>query len=169
MANRTPIIPRITRVIFVTAAAVLLAACSSSLNADDLNEEISAQLQSEFDVDVVVECPDDIEAEEGASFECTARDEEGNSLSLQVVQSDDQGNVDWTMDVFNLPVIEEELEPEVSSSVDAEITIDCPRILVSSLEGSSLDCSVTDETGGEGLLRITSVDDEGNVEWELNP
>lgn len=169
MASRTPIMHGTTRVIFVTAVAVLLAACTAALKAVDLNKEISAELQSKFDVEAVVECPDDIEAKKGGSFACTARDEKDNSLSVQVTQSDDQGNVEWSMDTFNLPVIEEELAPEVSRSVDVQVTIECPRILVSSDVGSSLDCSVTDENGGEGILRVTSVDGKGNFDWKLNP
>ncbi|MEA2452412.1 MAG: hypothetical protein QOG04_1122 [Actinomycetota bacterium] len=154
----------------VVAAAALLTACSAStLKAEDLNKEISAQLQDRFDVEAVVECPNDIEPKEGGTFECTASDTEGNSLPVQVVQNDDQGNIDWSLDVFNLPVVEETLAPEVSQSVDAVITINCPRILVSSLEGSTMDCDVTDDLGRDGLLRITSLDDQGNVDWELNP
>jgi hypothetical protein len=149
--------------------AVLLAACSSTLDAEDMNEQISAELQSTFDVEATVECPEDVAPEEGAEFECTATDTEGNAIRVQVVQSDDEGNVDWTMEVFNLPVIEEKLEPEVSDAVSAEITITCPRIFVSASEGSSMDCTATDDAGGEGVLRITSLDAEGNVDWELNP
>jgi hypothetical protein len=169
MGNRTSISFSITRVVLATAAAVFLAACSSSLNGEELNKQISAELQTRFDVEAVVECPDDIEPEKGAEFECTASDGEGNSLPVHVVQTDDRGNVDWTMAVFNLPIVEETLAPEVSDSVGAEVTVDCPRILVSSLEGSSMDCNVTDDSGAEGLLHITSMDDNGNVDWELNP
>jgi hypothetical protein len=35
--------------------------------------------------------------------------------------------------------------------------------------GNTFDCTATDESGTTGAVRLTQKDDEGNVEWELNP
>lgn len=148
-----------------------LAACSTSntLEAEDLNEQIAAGLQDMFEIEATVECPDDIEAEEGGTFECTAEDSAGTSLPVQVTQTDDDGNVDWTMDVFDLAVVEDSLEPEVSEAVDAQIDIGCPRVFIETKTGTSFDCPVTDEMDREGIIRITALDEEGQLDWELNP
>src|SRR5688500_5401187 len=79
---------------------LLFASCSTSktLEAEDLNEQIAAELQDTFEIEATFDCPEDIEAEEGATFECTAEDTAGTSLPVRVTQTDGDGNVDWTMD-----------------------------------------------------------------------
>ena len=150
---------------------VLFASCSTSktLEADDLNEQIAAELEDTFGIEATVECPDDVEAEQGGNFECSAEDSAGTSLPVQVTQTDGDGNVDWTMDVFDLSIVEDGLEPEVSEAVDAQIDIECPRVFVETDPGTTFDCPVSDERDREGIIRITALDEAGQLDWELNP
>ena len=156
--------------LYIAALLMLsLVACTSTIEGGDIEEQVAEDIQDEQGVAVEVVCPDDIEAKDGGEFTCTATDPDGNEIPIEVVQQDDEGNVNWTMNVLNLPVIEESLAPDVTAQVNAEITIDCPDQLVVAEAGNSIDCEATDDLGGEGIIRITATDSEGNVEWELNP
>lgn len=147
---------------------VLATGCSQTLEGGDIEREVAAEVDDQQGVEVEVSCPDDIEAEDGGTFTCTATDPEGTEWDVNVVQQDAEGNVEWTMDVLDLNAVEDELAPDVSAEVGTDVTIECPEVLVSSAQGSTLDCQATDSQG-EGVIRITTTDDEGNVEWELNP
>lgn len=82
---------------FVTAVAVLAligAACTSTLDTEGLEEQIAALLDERGGPEVTeVTCPDDIEAEAGATFECAATGD-GVEWVVRVTQTDDQGNVE---------------------------------------------------------------------------
>lgn len=147
---------------------VLATGCSQTIDGSDIEREVAAGVDDLQGVEVEVSCPDDIETEDGGTFTCTATDSEGTEEDVNVVQQDADGNVKWNMDVLNLQVVEDELAPKVSAEVGTDVTIECPEVLVSSAQGSTVDCRATDSEG-EGVIRITSTDGEGNVEWELNP
>jgi hypothetical protein len=55
---------------------------------EGIEEQTGAELES-------VECPDEMDEEEGLNFECTATDTTGESVQVRVVQTDDDGNVEW--------------------------------------------------------------------------
>lgn len=78
----------------VAVLAVTGAACSSTLDTQGLEEQIVALLEERGGPEVTeVTCPDDVEAEAGATFECTATGD-GVEWVVQVTQTDDQGNVE---------------------------------------------------------------------------
>jgi hypothetical protein len=80
-------------------AAIALAACGT-IDADQLETEIedgvSGDLQK-FDVSVEsVSCPDDIESETGATFECTITTDTDQELAVEVEVTDgDNGDVEY--------------------------------------------------------------------------
>lgn len=164
---------RVLSPLLLVGLAMGATACSGGvtrgLATSDVEEQVAAGISDRREVEVEVDCPDDVEAETGGTFTCTATDEEGHSLDVSVVQEDDEGNVDWDVDMLNLPLIEEELSTEVTRSVGTAVVVECPRILVASEVGSTVDCRATDETGGAGVVRVTTKDEAGNVDWELNP
>lgn len=81
-------------VIASAAVALLLPACTSTLDTDGLEEQIRTLLEERGGPTVTeVTCPEDIEVEAGATFECAATGE-GAEWVVQVTQADDQGNVE---------------------------------------------------------------------------
>lgn len=159
-------------IVLLFAATAALTACSidfsKSLNVGDVERQVESDLVDRRDVDVEVKCPEEVEAEAGGEFTCTATDTEGNELEVEVVQEDDEGNVDWDVAMLNMPLIEDDLSERVSRSVKVPVEITCPRILVSPEAGSSFECEATDDEGREGVLVVTT-EGEGDVAWELNP
>jgi hypothetical protein len=77
-------------------AAVALAACTKTVNTEGLEQQIAAELRTQTGVNPTsVECPEDVEAEAGATFTCTATADDGSTATITVTQQDDQGNLSW--------------------------------------------------------------------------
>ena len=81
----------------VVIPALALAGCGSdTLDAGEVESEIVPMVEDQTGTrDVEIECPDDVEAEEGAVFECDVTAEGGIEAKLKVTQEDDDGNVRW--------------------------------------------------------------------------
>jgi hypothetical protein len=81
------------------AAAIALAGCGT-IDADKLEDEISDGISGDlqrFDVTAEsVACPDDIESETGATFECTVATDTDQELIVEVEVTDgDEGDVEY--------------------------------------------------------------------------
>lgn len=89
MANRSFVRPAM--------AAALFVACNSSLTLDNdkLQQVIANGLQEQAQVTATVSCPDDRPIKAGDVFQCQALTEDGTTLTIQVTQTDDSGNVNW--------------------------------------------------------------------------
>lgn len=88
---------RLTRILI---AAVVLAGCSVSiggLDTDTLAEQIEAEIETQAPgVDIVsVECPDNVQPQSGDVFTCRATAGDGSVGTIEVTQTDDEGNVTW--------------------------------------------------------------------------
>ena len=81
----------------VLAAAALLGGCGEdTLDTSQIEEEITPAIEEQTGTrEVGVDCPDDIEAEEGADFECDLTAQGGVEAKVKVTQEDDEGNVRW--------------------------------------------------------------------------
>jgi hypothetical protein len=67
-----------------------------TLDTDDLQQTISDGLEEQVGVaPESVECPDDITMEEGSEFECTGTAPNGEEFTIQVTQTDDEGNIEF--------------------------------------------------------------------------
>ena len=87
---------RSARLLVLAALVIAPAACTKTLDTDGLEGELRSQAEEELNTTLTsVDCPADIEVEAGGSFDCAAQDESGVIWTLQVTQSDDQGNVEW--------------------------------------------------------------------------
>jgi Domain of unknown function (DUF4333) len=79
--------------------AVVLASSSActrtkTLDGAGLNGALAADLsQKVHQQGITVSCPDDVPAETGHTFDCTATNPNGTQITLHVTESDDQGHV----------------------------------------------------------------------------
>jgi hypothetical protein len=87
-------VPR--RLTLLAAAPVLgfgLAACSSSIEQDELEQQVSTTIESQFGVAADVTCPGGLDAEVDASTGCTATDPDtGEKISLQITVTSVEGD-----------------------------------------------------------------------------
>jgi hypothetical protein len=87
---------RLVRSVGVLAMILAAAACSKTLDSTELEGTLKDQLETQLDVTgLTVECPDDIEAEAGDTFECSAIGTDGSAVTISVTQTDDEGNLTW--------------------------------------------------------------------------
>ncbi len=86
--------------LLAVAAAAALTGCSVSIGGSDLDtSELETEIEEELGAqgvpDSAVDCPDDVEVEEGDEFTCTATAPDGSTATILVTQTDDDGNVRW--------------------------------------------------------------------------
>lgn len=77
------------------AAALALAACSSTIDSADLESQLTEKLSADAGVDpakVSVACPDDEESEKGNEFDCTLTAPNGDEVTVNVTITDDDGS-----------------------------------------------------------------------------
>jgi hypothetical protein len=90
MASRT------ARLFAVATLALAAAACTKSLDTGGLETKLQDQIEVQTGSTITtVDCPDDIKVESGGTFDCTATDDSGATFTIEVVQTDDKGNVSW--------------------------------------------------------------------------
>jgi hypothetical protein len=87
----------------LAALLVTLPACSASvstggdLNTDRAEEVIAEGILDQTGTDVTVRCPDDVAIEQDNTFDCTARGSDGTESTVEVTQTDDEGNIEWRL------------------------------------------------------------------------
>jgi hypothetical protein len=86
-------------ILFVALFVSVVNNGSTTLKIDDLETEIASQLNTQLGITGnTVSCPDDdVKAEPGATFECTATLSTGDIVTIKVKQTDGDGNVNWTL------------------------------------------------------------------------
>jgi hypothetical protein len=86
-----------TLLVLVAMLAVAIACTRTrTLDAGELNQRIATDMESTLGIqDASVSCPDDVPAEAGRTFDCTATNPDGTTLTIEVTQTDDQGRVSY--------------------------------------------------------------------------
>ena len=88
------------RVLLVAVAllALVAASCSQVLDQVTLEAELTGQVADSLqEPDLTVDCPADVEVEQGAIFHCTAGTPDGARTTVEVTQVDDSGGVEWRL------------------------------------------------------------------------
>jgi translation initiation factor IF-1 len=85
-------------VVVLLASLALVGGCSrtTTLDANGLEEKLGTQVEKQLGTQgITVHCPDDEPVKAGATFQCTATSAAGKTLTIEVTQTDDHGNVTW--------------------------------------------------------------------------
>ncbi len=90
---------RLARVLVVVCIAAAATGCSKTLDIAGLETELASQIDAQLGTTgTSVSCPDDdVKAEAGATFECTATFSTGDTVTVEVKQTDAEGHVNWTL------------------------------------------------------------------------
>jgi hypothetical protein len=84
--------------VLVVAVLALPAGCTrtKTLDGPSLNSVLASDLSQRLGVQsMTVSCPADQPAEAGHTFDCTATNPDGTTITLHVTESDDQGKVTY--------------------------------------------------------------------------
>lgn len=94
---------RLALTALIAAGTFLLSACefsvgSDGLDIDKLEDEISEGIESQTGESVSsIDCPESRDVEEGDTFTCDVELVGGESVTVEVEQTDDEGNVVWAV------------------------------------------------------------------------
>ena len=78
--------------------ALISAMNRSNLDTSAAAAQISSQLTAQFNMPISVQCPSHVPLQSGGVFECTASDTKGNQRVVRVTQTDDQGNIKFSLE-----------------------------------------------------------------------
>jgi hypothetical protein len=154
-------------VTITTAGILLLTGCSSALDGAKLQDEISSGLATQVGGEWTVTCPESEPLKTGATFTCTATDADGAAQTINVTQTDDQGNVTWELPAsdLDLETLKSGVTAELTKQVGGEWTLTCPES-VPIENGGTFTCTATEAGGTTQDITVTQTDDQGNVTWE---
>jgi len=68
---------------------------SDNLDVANLEDLVATQLAEQVGGEWTVTCPEDVPLEQGLTTDCEATSADGQSGTITVTQTDDQGNVSW--------------------------------------------------------------------------
>lgn len=160
--------------------AVGLAACTATIDSADLESQLAEQFGEETGIEgLEVSCPDDIEAEQGKTFECEVSAPDGTSQSVEVTLTDDEGGFEAepvgaaAQDDGDTPTVDAAtLESEIKQQLEEQrpaggsIEIDCPTD-VPDVAGTEFLCVLTAEDGSQADVAVVLT--EGGFEAEVLP
>jgi hypothetical protein len=84
-----------TIVMTIVSIALLASAGGTSLDRLLVEQQITAGIMEQLDIEATVVCPEIMTGTMGTSFECVATDFNGDQVIVDVTIEDDQGNVTW--------------------------------------------------------------------------
>ncbi len=119
-----------------------------------------------------VSCPSDIEAEAGATFVCTAS-LEGQPISFEVTQTDDDGNVEVASvnSFVDVATVEASLTEQLAEAAGVPVVSICHTdghsVLVDGV-GTRIPCTVSNaEDATDSVEVAATVDEDGTVSYEV--
>ena len=153
-------------------ALLALAGCGSIDAAEtekavgqEISRSIGAKLRS-------VECPEDIPAERGRTFVCTAIGADGSRVPVPVTQTNDEGDVEFRAQLLKPRVVEAGLVSFAQRAGKAggggkgRAAARCPQ-LRPVRRGDVIQCSLTFPDGSTAVGTATQTDDRGTVKFGL--
>ncbi len=153
----------------VLTSGLLVTGCSAStLDGSSMQDEITAQLAEQVGGTWTVVCPGAEPIKTGGTFTCTATDSSGVAQTVNVTQTDDQGNITWEIPSTNLDtaILESGVTDELAKQVGGTWTVVCPKDIAIEKDGN-FTCDATSADGQSETVNVTQSDDQGNVTWEL--
>lgn len=105
-----------------------------------------------------VRCPEEIEAKAGGTFVCTAT-VDGQPVTYNVRQNDDQGNLTITYDrLIKVTELESTVAGQVGADVDVAVEVTCEpanRTVVVNAPGTPISCTAVNATDPTDDAKIT--------------
>lgn len=89
--------PRLALLAVVPAAMLALAGCDKTIDSGDLENKLSENIKQQAGQSVTADCPSDIKAKKGKTFDCTITLQNGNKVKAKVTLEDDNGKFSYTV------------------------------------------------------------------------
>ena len=153
------------------AAGALFVFAPSTLDTAELADRIATETQQQVDVlPTDVTCPEDVPAEAGDTFTCTAQ-LDGQPVTYTARQTDDEGNVEFELDdqIVFVDRVEQLLAEQVGADYGVAVTASCDAdghdVLVDGSD-TPLPCTVTNvDDAADTLAVVAQVLPDGSVDY----
>lgn len=164
---RSPIVSRVGLLLAAVLALVTLAGCGTeTLDADKGESAIKSVIEQQTGADVSsVDCPDDVKVEKGKSFTCEATGADGTKATVDVVQTNDKGDIDIHVRLLRPSFMEEFIALSIRGLTGRRATVDCPDLVVRKKAATRLTC--TSSSGGNKKNVAVKVDAQDRITWDL--
>lgn len=152
----------------VVAGLLLLGGigCSSGVDVSGAESTIKDGIINQTGTKVSeVTCPDDIELQEGGKFTCLAHAEDGSSAPIQAVQTDDDGNIHYSINLISQVKAQKKLEAVIGTQVEQGISIHCP-MLMAAVKGQKYRCQASLDSGTRAVIELTATDNKGAFTYQ---
>jgi hypothetical protein len=157
--------------LIAAAVVVSFAACGTEKVDDEKVEEFLLDNAQAPGLIESVDCPDDVEVEEGDTFDCEVHTKNGGLEVTTMRQVEDERVVRESVRQVRLPQGDVEIIPENVERLIREqareperiVSVDCPAGIEIE-KGSRFRCVVRFDDGTEQKVTIVQRDDVGNVE-----
>ncbi len=162
------------RSLLLPAVLIALGACGVKVDIAGVEKSIQDGVVQQLGLAMKsVTCPSASRAAKaGDTFECTGQPEIGGSLSVQVTQKDDQGNIEWKVlqstGLFDMKAAEAAVAKGLADQLGAEVKLSCGERWRLGGEGDTFVCEGEDADGAIPPVTITVKDAEGNIGWSMD-
>ena len=165
---------RLTRGFLLTPLlALAMAGCSRSVDIAALTQSISSGINEQLALPIAtVTCPTESRPlQAGDTFECMATPQAGGKLTVTVTQKDADGNVTWevskTEGLLDLDKVEAAVAAGLKAQALVEATVDCGERWRAAKPGEVFQCQASVADGRTAVVRVTTKDVEGNIDWSV--
>lgn len=168
--------PPLSRALFLLPMVSLLAACSNRLNVTSIEAEIKADIERQGRRLALkaVTCPDDIARQLNSTFRCVGELKPEGTFTINVVQTDSQGTVEWDIPnskvMLNLVKVENQIQAGLTEAVGKQSVIDCgSEAYRANQAGDRFECQVVGGVtiGTEQIETVlVRVEPDGNLAWQ---
>jgi len=151
-----------------------LTGCFNRLDTTAVEQEIEAEIESQSHRLSLAEvrCPSGVPRQSGAYFRCVAYVRPEGEFTINVVQQDAQGGIEWDIPnsavILNMAKVEEKLQQDFAQAFAKRATINCGALYRLNQPGEEFECEVV---GGVAVEQdqvtalVVKVDPEGNLNW----
>lgn len=143
----------------VAAMTFAALACTRSLDTKKAQEVIKTGAAAKGVTLTDVSCPASVKAEKGAGFTCNSKSADGDAITWDCTQKDDDGDFDFrSTQVMDQQKLGDLVEPQLSSKVGGAIDMKCPDKWIVAKPGAKFSC---DATVGGTAKKVDCVFGEG--------
>jgi hypothetical protein len=156
------------------SGSFVLAGCVGRLNVRPIEDQIKADIERQGRRVALasVRCPKDVTRQAGAYFRCVGELKTEGQFTINVVQQDNQGTVEWDIPnspvLLNLVKVETKLQEDFAKQFSRRPRVDCGEVYRINQPGELFECRVVGGvTVGQEQVNtiVVKIDPEGNLNW----
>lgn len=164
----------IVRTALLITGLLTLTGCFNRLDTRAVEDELEAEIESQGRRLSLagVQCPRNVSRQSGAYFRCVGYLRPEGQFTINVVQTDNQGGIEWDVPssevILNMAKIEDKLQQDFAQAFAQRASLNCGDLYRLNQPGDEFECEVV---GGVtlGQEQITAlfvkVTPEGDLDW----